>query len=152
MFLEEFRQFDKVFPTLLGRHFPPRTLESLAGSGYGDIDILLGGLLNGYDGLLGGGVDGLEGLAVDSFNEFTVDEPDNEYSVSAAFLDVMNKGVVSSPSLLQGKRFWIIEVALGLDWWRPSRMKRSAHPAASTQVVWRYGISKVVMCICDEEI
>ena len=87
MFLEEFREFDKVFATLLGRHFSPRALEGLASCGHGDVDILLGGFLNRDDGLFGSGVDGLEGLAVDGFDEFTVDEPEKEYSVSAASFD-----------------------------------------------------------------
>lgn len=77
MFLEEFREFDEVLSALFWGHFPPWAFEGFAGCGYGDIDILLRGLLNGYDGLFGRGIDGLEGLAIDGFDKFTVDEPGN---------------------------------------------------------------------------
>lgn len=52
----------------------PIILERLAGDGDGVVDILLGGLVDGHDGLLGGGVDALEGLAILAFYELVVDE------------------------------------------------------------------------------
>ena len=61
--------------TVFRGFLPPRALESLAGGGNGDVDILLGGLVDGADDLLGGGVDGLESLAIDTFYELVVDEP-----------------------------------------------------------------------------
>lgn len=53
----------------------PGTLEGSASGLDGDIDILLGGLVDGGDDLLVGGVDGLEGLALDTLDELVVDEP-----------------------------------------------------------------------------
>jgi hypothetical protein len=52
----------------------PRALEGLSRGRDGKIDILLGGLCDGADDLLGGGVDGLEGPAVYALDEFVVDE------------------------------------------------------------------------------
>jgi hypothetical protein len=53
----------------------PGALEGGASSLDGDIDILLGGLVDGGDDLFVGGVDGLEGLALDTLDELVVDEP-----------------------------------------------------------------------------
>ena len=53
----------------------PGAVEGLAGGGDGDVDILLGRLLHGADGLFVVGVDGLERVAVDGLDEFVVDEP-----------------------------------------------------------------------------
>lgn len=77
---------------------PPWTLEGFAGCGYGDINILFGGLLNSYDGLLGSGVDGLEGLAIDGFDEFTVDKPAKDTLLVLLSVDVRTTGVANSPS------------------------------------------------------
>lgn len=105
MCLEEFREFDEVLPALFWSHFPPWALEGFAGCGYGDIDILLGGLLNSYDGLLGSWVDGLEGLAIDGFDEFTVDKPAKGTRLVLLSVDMRTRDVASSPSLLWGRRF-----------------------------------------------
>ena len=73
--LEEVGQLGEEAATLGGGHLSPDTLEALAGSLDGNVDILLGGLVHRDNGLLVGGVDGLEGLAVDALDEFVVDEP-----------------------------------------------------------------------------
>ena len=59
-----------------GGHLAPGALESLAGRGDGSVDILLGSLVDGGDGLFGSGVGGLEGLALSTLDVFVVDEPD----------------------------------------------------------------------------
>ena len=87
MFLEEIGELDKVLPTLLGCNVLPLALESLPGCGHSDIDILLAGLLDSYDRLLVCGVDGLKGLAVNTFDEFIVDEPESGWSVSGSSLN-----------------------------------------------------------------
>lgn len=53
----------------------PGFLEGFARCGYGDVDIFLGGFVDGCDGLLVGGIDCVEGFAIDAFDEFVVDEP-----------------------------------------------------------------------------
>lgn len=73
--LEQVGELEEVDATLLGSDIAPDTLESLAGSGDSDIDILLGGLVDGADDLLGSGVNDLEGLLVDTLDELVVDEP-----------------------------------------------------------------------------
>lgn len=52
----------------------PLALKGLAGSSYGNIDILLGGFADGGDDLLGGGVDNFELLLVNTLNPLVVDE------------------------------------------------------------------------------
>jgi len=52
----------------------PGTVKGLAGTGNGDVDIFLGGFVDGHNGLLGGRVDRLECFAVYAFDEFVVDE------------------------------------------------------------------------------
>lgn len=52
----------------------PGAVESSSGSLDGDVDILLGGLVDGADDLFVGGVDDLEGLALDTLDELVVDE------------------------------------------------------------------------------
>jgi hypothetical protein len=56
----------------------PVTLKGSASGLDGDVDILLGGLVDGGDDLLVSGVDGLEGLALDTLDELVVDEPVKE--------------------------------------------------------------------------
>jgi len=63
-----------VSAPLLGGDVPPASLESLAGGGDGDVDILLAGLVDAADDLFVGGVDDLERLAVDTLDELVVDE------------------------------------------------------------------------------
>ena len=53
---------------------PLAVLECLACGGNGNVDILLGGLVNRADDLLCGWVDDLKGLAVGALLEFVVDE------------------------------------------------------------------------------
>lgn len=72
--LELERQVHEQLAAVLGSDFPPLALESLAGSGNGKVDILLGGLMHGADNLFGGGVDDLEGLAVNALHELVVNE------------------------------------------------------------------------------
>lgn len=71
----EVGELQQVDGALAGGGLSPDTLEGLAGGGDGDIDILLGSLVDGADNLLGGGVDDLEGLLVDTLNPLVVDEP-----------------------------------------------------------------------------
>lgn len=73
---EEVGELDEELSTVLGCLLPPWAVEGLAGSSDGNVDILLGGLLDGADDLLGGRVDDVEGLAVDSLHELVVDEAD----------------------------------------------------------------------------
>jgi hypothetical protein len=60
--------------TLVGGGELPLSVESLAGSGDGEIDVLLGTLADGGDDLLGGGVDDLELLLVDTLDPLAVNE------------------------------------------------------------------------------
>ena len=53
----------------------PGTLEGSASGLDGDVDILLGGLVDGGDDLLVSGVGSLEGLALDTLDELVVNEP-----------------------------------------------------------------------------
>lgn len=74
--LEEVGQLGKHTAAVRGGHLLPGTLEGLAGGLDSDVDILLGSLVDGGDGLFGGGVQGFEGLAVNTLDEFVVDEPE----------------------------------------------------------------------------
>lgn len=65
----------QVDGTLGGGDLLPNALERLARGGDGDVDILLGSLVDGTDYLLGRGVDDLEGLLVDALDPLVVDEP-----------------------------------------------------------------------------
>lgn len=73
--LDQVGKLEEVDATLLGSGLAPDTVESLAGGGDSKIDILLGGLVDGADDLLGSGVDDLEGLLLDTLDELVVDEP-----------------------------------------------------------------------------
>lgn len=72
--LEEVRQLRQTFATLLGRDEAPCLLEGLPRGRYGDVDIFLGGLVYGCDGLFSARVDRLEGLSIYSFDKLIVDE------------------------------------------------------------------------------
>lgn len=71
--LGEVGELEEEVASLLGSGLLPLALESLAGSGDGQVDILLSTLADGGDGLLGGGVDDLELLLVDTLNPLAVD-------------------------------------------------------------------------------
>lgn len=73
--LEQIGQLGEHTATVGGGHVVPGTLEGGASGLDGDVDILLGGLVDGGDDLFVGGVDGLEGLALDRLDELVVDEP-----------------------------------------------------------------------------
>jgi hypothetical protein len=72
--LSEVGELEEEVASGLGSGLPPLALESLAGSGDSQVDILLGTLADGGDDLLGGGVDNLELLLVDTLNPLAVDE------------------------------------------------------------------------------
>jgi len=72
--LEEIGELDEELSSVLWGLFPPWALEGFAGGLDGNIDILLGGLLDGAGYALVGGVDDLEGLAVDGLDELIVDK------------------------------------------------------------------------------
>jgi hypothetical protein len=73
--LNEIGEVDQQLAAVLWGLLSPDCPVCLSGSGYRDIDILLCGLVDGCDNLLGGWVDRLEGLAVDTLNKLVVDEP-----------------------------------------------------------------------------
>lgn len=76
--LHQIGQLVKHTATVRGSNLSPGTLECLASSGNGNVDILLSGFVDSNNGLLGGGVDGLEGLAFNTLHKLIVDEPRNE--------------------------------------------------------------------------
>lgn len=73
--LNQVGQLVQETATVGGGNPAPFTLVGLAGSGHGDVDILLVGLVDGGNDLLVGGVDGLKGLALGTLDIFIVDEP-----------------------------------------------------------------------------
>jgi len=62
--VEQVAELVQQLSALLGINLPPRALESFPCSGDGNVDILLGGLVDGADDTLVGGVYDLKGLAV----------------------------------------------------------------------------------------
>lgn len=72
--LSKIGELQHVSTSLLGSGLLPGALEGLSGSGDSKVDILLGTLADGGDGLLGGGVDDLELLLVNTLNPLAVDE------------------------------------------------------------------------------
>lgn len=72
--LEQVGQLDQEAATVLGRLLSPVALESLSCSGDGNVDILLGSLVNRADDGLIGGVDDVESLALYALDPFVVDE------------------------------------------------------------------------------
>lgn len=74
VFLEELSEFDE-HATPVGRgDLLPGAFDSGAGSLYGDVDVLFGGLVDGGDGLLVVRVDRFKGLSLSTFDELIVDE------------------------------------------------------------------------------
>lgn len=73
--LGEIGELEHQAATLAGSNLSPCCVESLAGSGNGQIDILLGTFADRGDDLLGGGVDDLELLLVDTLDPLVVNEP-----------------------------------------------------------------------------
>jgi hypothetical protein len=67
-------ELDHQDTPLLRSHVFPRALEGFSGGCDGEVDILLGGLGDRADDLLGCGVDDLEGLLVDALYPLIVDE------------------------------------------------------------------------------
>lgn len=65
---------DEPAPVRRG-NIAPLALEGGTGRSHGGIDILLGGFLNGCNGLLVGRVNGFDGLALGSLDVLVVDEP-----------------------------------------------------------------------------
>lgn len=72
--LKELGEFHEKLSAVLGCLFSPWAVEGFACGGDGNVDILLGCLLDGTDNLLGGRVNDVEGLAVDRLYELVVDE------------------------------------------------------------------------------
>lgn len=70
-------EVEKKDAALLRGGCAPLALEHLAGSGDGNINILLSSLGNRADDLLCGGVDDLKGLLVHTLDELIVDEADD---------------------------------------------------------------------------
>lgn len=81
--LNQVGQLDEVLASLLWCRLLPCALESLARRCYSNVDILLCGLVDGGDDFFCGRVDDLEGPAIDTRDEFIVDEPAQQPSVSA---------------------------------------------------------------------
>ena len=81
--LEEICERDKVLATVLWSLLPPWALECLAGCRYGNVDVLLCGLVDLASHALVRWVDDIELLALNTFHELVVDEPDAQ-SVSLA--------------------------------------------------------------------
>ena len=103
--LEKVGEVDEQLAAVLRGLLSPRTLEGLAGSCYGDVDILLGGLVDGGDDLLGGRVDDLEGLAVNTFDELVVDEPAGRRQLSSLAVGWRDRRLQASRLLvLAGRR------------------------------------------------
>lgn len=86
--LDEVCELAEVFSSLFRRHRLPFALERFPGGGNGDVDILLGRLVNGDDRLLVRRVDGLEGLAVYSLDELIVDEPVKSRRLWSAYVQL----------------------------------------------------------------
>lgn len=76
--LGEISELEHQAATLARSDLSPCCVESLAGSGNGKIDILLGTFADRGDDLLGGGVDDLKLLLVDTLNPLVVNEPWNK--------------------------------------------------------------------------
>lgn len=73
--LEEIGQLEQQAAPLVWCCQPPYTVEGLAGSSYGDVDVLLGGLGDLSDNLLSGGVDNLKLLLVNALDPLAIDIP-----------------------------------------------------------------------------
>lgn len=74
--LKEVGELDKQLSSVLWCLLPPWAVEGLACGSDSNVNILLGGLGNIADDLLGRWVDDLEGLAVNGLYELIVDEAD----------------------------------------------------------------------------
>lgn len=72
--LNQVGQVIKVLATLFWCNLLPGSLVRLARSCYGNIDILLGGLVYRADNLLVRGVDNFKCLSVNTLDEFVVDK------------------------------------------------------------------------------
>lgn len=72
--LEKVCELVEELSTVLWGLTSPWAVECFAGSGDGDVYILLGGLGYGADHLFGGWVDGLESASVNASNPLVVDE------------------------------------------------------------------------------
>jgi hypothetical protein len=73
--LNQIGKLDQQLATVLWCSLPPWAFKGLTSSSYRNIDILLGGLMDGADDFLSGRIDRLEGLAIDTLNPLVVDEP-----------------------------------------------------------------------------
>lgn len=73
--LDEVGKLDQHNASVTRGDLAPCSLESFPSGGDSEIDILLCGLADGGDNLLGGGIDGLELLFVNTLDPFVVNEP-----------------------------------------------------------------------------
>lgn len=71
---EKVGKLDKKLSTVLWCLLPPGAVEGLAGSVYGNVYILLAGLLDLCNNLFCRGVDNVKGLSVNRLDELVVDE------------------------------------------------------------------------------
>lgn len=72
--LDQVGKLKQQVSTLLRGNLAPRALEGIASSLDGNVDVGLGGFVDGADDLLGGGIDDLKGLLLDTLDELVVDE------------------------------------------------------------------------------
>ena len=109
---EQVGELAKKLSAVLGCLLPPGPVEGLAGRLDGDVNILLGGLLNTADDLLSGGVDNIKGLAVNGLYELIVDEAGR--AVSAGTCDRQYRSIALPPKAIGGH--WGPDIQLTVRW------------------------------------
>lgn len=75
VFVNEVGEFQEALAPLARGHFPPDTVERLAGCGDSNVDILLSSLGNGADHLFCGGINDLKGLLLHALDPFVINKP-----------------------------------------------------------------------------